>query len=227
MRSWASRGDTAVVDEPFYAHYLHTTRYAHPGAEEVIAAGETDWRAVVERLLADRPGGAAIQYHKHMTHHMLSHIDRAWIKRVSSCFLIREPRRMLLSFAKVIPDPRLDQTGLPQQVEIFNYVREATGQVPPVISSSGVLKAPERSLRRLCQALELPFDAAMLSWRPGKHASDGVWARHWYASVERSSGFAPYQDDDTPLPASLRQLHSDCQRLYDQMAPYCINQVPP
>ena len=49
MRSWGNRPDTVVVDEPFYAFYLKETGTKHPGAEEVIAQGETDWRKVVEQ----------------------------------------------------------------------------------------------------------------------------------------------------------------------------------
>lgn len=223
MRSWASRSDTAVIDEPFYAHYLQHTGYDHPGAEEVIAAYETDWRRVIVGLLPDRSSGVRIVYQKHMTQHMLEHIDRSWIDQVSNCFLIRDPRRMLLSFSKVIPQPRLDQLGLVQQVEIFRHVRRVTGAVPPVISSRGVLSDPEGSLRRLCARLDVPFDSAMLSWKAGRHDSDGIWAKHWYARVEESTGFAPYEHDDSPLPRHLRGLLDDCQGLYEQMAKHCIN----
>jgi len=227
MRSWASRSDTKVIDEPFYAHYLQYTGYNHPGADEVIAAYETDWRRVIDGLLPGRANDGSsdekIVYQKHMTQHMLEHIDRSWIAQVSNCFLIRDPRRMLLSFSKVIPDPRLDQLGLVQQVEIFQHVRRVTGSVPPVISSRGVLSDPEGSLRKLCALLDLPFESAMLSWQAGRHDSDGVWAKHWYASVEKSTGFAPYEHDDSPLPKHLRGLLDECQGLYEQMAKHCIN----
>src|SRR5205085_9328425 len=48
MRSWGNRPDTFVCDEPFYTYYLRATGRAHPGAAEVIAHGETDWRKVIE-----------------------------------------------------------------------------------------------------------------------------------------------------------------------------------
>ncbi len=221
MRSWESRSDTRVLDEPFYAHYLSHTGYDHPGADEVIACGETDWRKVVESLVTT--GGAEpIYFQKHMTQHMLEHIDRSWLSKVSNCFLIRDPRRMLLSFSKVIPNPSLDQTGLPQQVEIFNAVRAATGAIPPVIAAKDVLLNPERALRNLCAALDLSFDRAMLHWRAGRRASDGVWAKHWYAAVEGSTGFAPYKQDDRSLPARMKRLLDECQGLYEQMAQYRI-----
>ncbi|MCY3799774.1 MAG: HAD family hydrolase [Chloroflexi bacterium] len=221
MRAWESRADTRVIDEPFYAHYLAETGLDHPGADEVIRCGETDWRKVVE-CVATNLGAESILFQKHMTQHMLEHIDRSWLGRVSNCFLIRDPRRMLLSFSKVIPNPSLDQTGLPQQVELFNLARDMTGAVPPVIAAKDVLLNPERMLRKLCGALDVGFDRAMLSWAAGRRDSDGVWAKHWYGAVERSTGFSRYVEDDTPLPAQMNGLLDECRALYEQMARHCI-----
>ena len=39
MRAWEARGDTAVVDEPLYAHYLAATGLDHPGRAAVLARG--------------------------------------------------------------------------------------------------------------------------------------------------------------------------------------------
>ena len=36
MRSWSSRKDTFVTDEPFYAYYLKETQKKHPMREEII-----------------------------------------------------------------------------------------------------------------------------------------------------------------------------------------------
>ena len=223
MRSWGNRADTAVVDEPFYAHYLQHTGYEHPGADKIIATYETDWRKIVKQLTADAPEQKAIFYQKHMTHHMLAHIDKSWMTQVTNCFLIRDPRRMILSFAKVIPNPKLDQMGLKHQVDIFHYVCEATGEIPPVISARDVLQNPRKTLGKLCEAIDVPFDEAMLQWAAGKRETDGIWAEYWYASVEKSTCFMPYQPDDTPVPKHLEPLLEECQILYDQMAQYCIN----
>jgi hypothetical protein len=76
MRSWENRPDTVVVDEPLYAHYLHATGLDHPGRDEVIAAGDTDWRRVAAALVGPVPGGARVLYQKHMTHHLLPGIGR-------------------------------------------------------------------------------------------------------------------------------------------------------
>ena len=38
MRSFGNRPDTAVSDEPFYAHYLKATGIDHPGRDEILSA---------------------------------------------------------------------------------------------------------------------------------------------------------------------------------------------
>ena len=46
MRAWENREDCAVSDEPLYAAYLAETGLEHPGWEEIVERGETDWRRV-------------------------------------------------------------------------------------------------------------------------------------------------------------------------------------
>ena len=143
MRSWGNREDTVVIDEPLYAHYLAVTGRAHPGREQVIAHHETNWRRVVEMLLGPQPPGTRIFYQKQMSHHLLPDIGREWLSRVTNAFLIRDPRAMLASLAEKLEEFTLADTGLPQQVEIFDHVLATTGRVPPVVDSADLLAAPE------------------------------------------------------------------------------------
>jgi hypothetical protein len=214
LRSWGNRGDTAVTDEPLYAAYLHATGLDHPGRREILASQPTDPAEVIARLTGPVPGGQAIWYVKHMAHHLLPAMDRGWLEGVTNAFLLRDPHELLVSYAKVRSDPTLADTGLVQQVEIFEQVRARTGVTPPVVDSRDVLTDPWRLLRELCEALAVPFDPAMLAWPPGPRATDGVWASHWYASVESSTGFAAYEPRDEPVPDRLRGLLDDCMDRY-------------
>lgn len=217
MRSWGSRADTFVCDEPFYAHYLLRTGAPHPGREEVIASQENDWRRVAEWLTGEIPEGKRIFYQKQMTHHLLAEMGREWIENVSNAFLIREPRGMLVSLLRVTPGAGVADTGLPQQWELFERVRGSTGRVPPVIDCRDVLENPEGILKRLCEALGVPFDPAMLSWEPGRRPTDGVWAKHWYASVERSTGFHRHVRSDETVPASHAGVYQECLGYYERL----------
>lgn len=217
MRAWGNRTDTIVCDEPLYAHYLLATGIDHPGRDEVIAAQETDWKKVVERLTGPPPRGQAIFYQKHMAHHLLDVIDRGWLSALTHCFLIRDPREMLLSLIGKLPDAAVADTGLPQQVELVDFVQKLTGRTPPIVDARDVLESPREMLTLLCEACGVAFDEAMLSWPAGSRATDGVWAKYWYAAAEQSTGFAPYRPRHEPLPSRYDALLGQCREYYDRL----------
>lgn len=206
MRAWGNRPDAAVLDEPLYGYYLATTGLDHPGRDDVIASQPSDWPDVVAALTGPMPDGKAIFYQKHMTHHLLEAVDRAWLAKMTNCFLIRDPVEVLASYTRVRGDATLEDLGLPQQVEIFETEMALTGAVPPVLDARDVLEHPRDLLDRLCSAVGVPFDERMLSWPPGRRGTDGIWAEHWYAKVEASTGFAPYRPPGEPLAGALRPL---------------------
>ena len=217
MRAWENRADTVVVDEPLYAFYLLRTGLPHPGAAEIIAQDETDWRAVAARLTGALPPGATVFYQKHMAHHLLPEVERDWLWGLEHAFLLRDPREMLLSLSKVTPNPRPEDTGLPQQLELFEEVERRTGRTPPVLDAKDVLDDPRALLGRLCDALGVAFDEAMLSWPAGPRDTDGRWARHWYASVERSTGFEAWHPRTGALDPALEGVLAECVPYYEKL----------
>ncbi len=220
MRSWENRGDTLVVDEPFYAHYLAVTGIDHPGRDEVIASQSTDWREVAAMLHGPLPPGISIHYQKQMAHHLLPDMGRDWLDGLTHAFLIRDPRPMIASLGEKLADFELEATGLPQQVEIFEHVIAREGRVPPVVDSADLLARPEPTLRALCAALGVPYSDRMLHWPAGRRATDGIWAKHWYDRVERSTGFEPYRPRSRTVPAELEPLLAECMPLYEELRRY-------
>jgi hypothetical protein len=217
LRAFGSRPDTAVTDEPLYAHYLAATGAAHPGRDEIIRVHESDWRKVAATLTGPVPGGRPIWYQKHMAHHLLPGIGREWLDALTHAFLIREPDEMVASLLKTIPDAGLADTGLPQQCEIFDRVAGRLGRAPPVVLASEVLKDPRAQLEALCEALGIPFLDAMLAWPPGRRDTDGVWAKHWYAAVEASTGFEPYRRRHVELTEAQARLADECRPWYEKL----------
>jgi Sulfotransferase domain len=221
MRSWGNRSDTIVIDEPFYAYYLDRTGKSHPGAAKIIANGETDWRKIADRLTkAPIPSDKSIFFQKQMTHHLLPDIGREWISELRNCFLIRDPREVILSYIKKNPDPAPEDLGFVQQCEIFDLVQQRTGSVPPVIDAKDILQNPERLLRILCHALGVEFDSAMLSWAPGLRETDGIWAEYWYDEVAKSTSFQPYKQREGIIPDHLRETCERCRECYERLYEY-------
>jgi hypothetical protein len=227
MRSWGNRADTVVIDEPFYPFYLKTTGKKHPGADEVIANGETDWRKVIERLTGPIPGGKRVCFQKQMTHHLLPEVDREWVVDLTNCFLIRDPREVILSYIKKNPEPTLEDLGFVQQMKIFDFVvgtsrrdvrgRRSAPSLPMVIDAKDVLQNPERILRLLCAAIGVEFDNAMLSWPPGLRDTDGIWAKYWYDEVATSTSFQPYEPKEGLVPDRLREIYEQCRQCYERL----------
>ncbi len=220
MRAWGNRQDTFVVDEPFYACYLKATGKQHPGAEEVIATGETDWRKVVAQLTGPMPRGRRIFFQKQMTHHLLPEVDRQWLDAVTNCFLIRDPREVIASYIKKRENPALEDLGYLQQTEIFDFVRTRVKSLPPVLDAKDVLKNPERMLRLLCKAVGVEFSESMLSWPPGLRETDGIWARHWYGEVAKTTSFRPYRPRHDEVPERLNKIYERCRECYEQLHQY-------
>jgi len=224
MRSFENRADCAVWDEPFYAAYLNTTGLDHPIHDKVIAAGTLDWDQVRTQILGAAPGNAAIFYQKHMSHHMLPGVGRDWIMRARNCFLIRRPENVLASYAAKREDVTLGDIGFIEQAEIFEMVADSLGAAPPVVDAADVLAAPETMIPNLCDALGIPFDDTMMSWPAGRRDSDGVWAAHWYNSVEKSTGFMPPRADTrrSELPVHLAEIAEQATPAYEALSKYRI-----
>ena len=218
MRSWENRPDCSVEDEPFYACYLKETGLQHPCREEILDSMSTD-RATIIHQLSEADPGTPLHYQKLMTHHMPEGSDMAWCKALRHCFLIRDPAYIIASYLQKMPDVTAADIGIERQLELFEEITAITGQRPAVIDSDDVLRDPAGVLGQLCEQLGVDFMAeAMTNWPPGRRASDGVWASHWYHAVEDSTGFAPWRERQVELEGQYLALAQRMQPLYESLA---------
>jgi Sulfotransferase domain len=211
MYSFGNRADCVAWDEPFYGFSLKQRGHDHPMRDEVIAANECDWDKLVQTCIT--PAAKPIFYQKHMTFHMEPGFDRSFALKLTNAFLIRPPEEVLASYTQKWADASLHGIGFVQQAEIFDMVANHLGHAPPVIEADQVLANPRATLVKLCAALSIPFDEAMLKWPKGPKNFDGVWASHWYNSVWQSEEFLK------PAPKAIN-LPLELQKIADQARPY-------
>jgi hypothetical protein len=226
MRSFGSRADTFVSDEPFYGCFLKTSGADHPMRDEVIAAMDCDWRSVMQSLRGPTPGGSPVWYQKHMWHHMVGPVGYDDFAGFTHAFLIREPERMIASYLRKREAAAFEDLGLERQAEFFEREAVRLGHAPPVINANDLLANPAGVLSALCNRLGVPWDTAMLSWAPGHRDTDGPWAPHWYRAVEASTGFGPPETDPVELPPEAQRLADRCRPFYALLAAYRILAVP-
>ena len=213
MRSWEARGDCHVSDEPLYAHYLNETGLDHPGRKETLASQSADLDERIATLTGPIPIGKPFWYQKQMAHHLLPEMSIDWIDSLTSCLLIREPKEMLTSLIEFIPSPTVRDTGLAQQLQIF----ERSGCSLPVVDGRDVLEDPPGMMRRLCESLDVPFTEKMLGWPEGPRETDGAWASYWYAKVYRTTGFGKYRPKEIDVPRHLESVLAECDAIYAQL----------
>lgn len=221
MRSWENRTDCEVVDEPFYAYYLAKTQSPHPHFDEILASQSHDYK-VVARQLSQGHCANKVQYQKQMTHHMLDISDLDWAKSIRHCFLIRDPAEVVSSYTQSRGVCSAEDIGIIRQAELYHALTQTTGQNIPVIDSNAVLADPEKQLTLLCNALQVDFQPEMLSWPKGPRDSDGVWASHWYHSVEKSTGFAKVKTTPTVLNSQQKTVVNEVLPSYAYLRSHCL-----
>jgi hypothetical protein len=203
-----------------YGHYLAVSGVDHPGREETIAATLTDPAAVINEMLH---GGSVtpLRFYKNMAHHLVG-FDIAIVDEMENFLLTRDPRDMLPSLAIGLERaPVMRDTGFADQIAIVNRI-QASGRRPIVVDSREVLKEPGSVLEQLCDALDVPWDPAMLSWTAGPKPEDGVWAPYWYARLHATTGFEPYQPKEVALTPELEAIYTECAPLYERLSEYSL-----
>ena len=188
MYSFAQRADTLVIDEPLYAHYLYRSNLNHPGRNEILASMENDGELVVKNVILGSYDKKII-FMKQMAHHLID-LEESFLFKVENIILIRDPRKILNSFSKIIPDVTMNDIGIEKQYKLFLKLI-AEGHFPVIIDSGEILKDPLSALSKLCMALNIPFYEEMLKWEKGPRPEDGVWAKYWYSNVHNSTGLSP------------------------------------
>lgn len=222
MRSFGSRSDTYVSDEPFYGCFLKDSGAGHPMRDEVIAAMDCDWGRMMATLKGPTPDGSPVWYSKQMWHHMAGPVGYEDFGGFTHAFLIREPERMIASYQRKRETVAFEGFGMDRQAEFFDRESDRLSHAPPVIEANDVLADPQGVLSKLCAALGIPWDRAMLAWEPGRRATDGPWAPHWYAAVEASCGFGPPETGKVELPDEAQRVADHCRPFYERLARYRI-----
>jgi len=221
MRSWSSRRDTFVSDEPFYAHYLKSTQNNHPMREKIIKHYLTDYNKIVTHLTNNIPNQKTVWYQKHMAHHIndLNNID--WIKNFENCILIRHPKDVISSYVKKNTLNHIDEIGYPQQYKIMKYLDDI-GKKFIVIDSDILLKNPEKILSQWCNSIDLEFDNSMLRWKKGNHQNDGIWWSHWYDNVIKSTKFQKFSSSDNIVDKKYKLIYDEALDYYKIFFGLCL-----
>lgn len=220
MRSFENRKDTLVWDEPLYAYFLNETKKKHPLYKKIISSYETDIIKLINNI-SSKNIDEKIHYQKHMTHHILDKTPLEWLKNGFNCFLIRDPKDVILSYIKKNQLNDSNDLGFPMQIKLFNIVK-SYGENPIVINANDLSSNPERVLKKLCEKIKISFNKDMLNWPKGKRDTDGLWGDVWYNNVNSSCSFEKFTKDNSKIPEIHKNIFSDCKKIYNELNKHSI-----
>ncbi len=211
MYSFGSRKDTDIYDEALYGYYLNKSGLKHPGYKEIIHNMEINSNKVINQIILKPKKN--INFHKLMTHFLID-IDLDFLKKVKNIIFIRDPKQIINSYNKVIPNPTMQDIGLKKQYELYNHLIETNNEAI-VLDSSILLKNPKETLEILCDRLDISYSNKMLIWSKGPKKEDGIWAKYWYKNVHKSNGFNKYKRQEYFLSQKNQKLAQDCEKYYN------------
>ena len=217
MRSWSSRNDTFVSDEPFYAYYLKETGLNHPMTQEIINYYPNTYDQVVSSINKKIPELKKIWYQKHMAHHLIDLKNIDWIKNFYNCFLIRHPSKVISSYTQKNDLNHINELGYVQQFKLIKYLKK-TGYDFIVIDSDQLINNPKKILEKWCYFLNIDFDNSMLKWEKKIYSTDGIWANHWYDSVLKTDRFnKEIIDKDYKINKQYEKIFEKSLEIYNQI----------
>ena len=216
MRSWSSRKDTFVSDEPFYAYYLKKTKLKHPFYKEIINKYSSNYDEVVNYLINRIPKDKKIWYQKHMAHHIFDFNNIEWVNNFENCILLRHPKEVISSYSKKNKLNTVEELGYPQQYEIIKYLKKINKSYV-IIDSSELLKNPEKVLSNWCMKINIKFDKSMLRWEKGIYVSDGIWWESWYDNVIKTTGFREYEKKDINIENKYDSIYNESMKYYSYL----------
>jgi|TARA_B110000196_G_scaffold76393_1_gene65583 hypothetical protein len=216
MRSWSSREDSFVSDEPLYAYYLKEKQLKHPMYKEIIEHYPNKYEDIVTSLSSEIPNGKEHWYQKHMAHHLIDLNNIDWVKNFENCILIRHPKDVINSYVKKNTLNHVDELGYSQQYKIIKYL-DSIGKNFIVIDSNILLNNPKKILSQWCRSIDLEFDISMLKWEIGNHPQDGIWWKHWYDSVITTNHFQKFSPNQDELDQKYKEIYDEALDYYNKL----------
>ena len=212
-----------VIDEPFYSPYLLNHGLNHPHRQEVLDNVESNFHNVIKKITGDLPSGYQFSFQKQISKHLLPEFKGDWLYSLENFFLIRDFKKILLSYSKIYGEVTNGDLGIKTLHDLFLDIQQKTGIAPLVISSDELLENPERNLRILCQQLKVDFSSKMLTWESELKNSNLLsalapkYGRAWYGNVMKSTGFLPLKNQEINLPNSLQKIFEEEVSYYEKL----------
>lgn len=195
-RVMRERGDLQCLHEPFlHYYYLQKTGRKLPLFDSEQNHPES-YEATRDLIL----GKAEISpvFAKDMSYYVMPELleDREFCAQITHCFLIRHPRKSILSYYRLDPDFSCEEVGLASQWQHFQGI-EKMGLTKPVVLEAEAIQSDTKSAMKLFwKALGLDYKEKAFEWSSESTPQDWQYVKGWHEQVGGSTGINSAKPSD-------------------------------
>lgn len=218
-RIMRERGDLTCIHEPFlYNYYVHRAVRDLPHFE-IDPQKPVAFHEAVDDLMAHAARGPV--FFKDMSFYVVPDLFEhpALAHDFSHAFLIRDPRKAILSYHRLDPDLTLDEIGIEAQWRHVRWLKDTTGAWPPVLEAEVIQRDPVAAMRAFWQRIDLAFIDRAFDWSRQEVPQDWQDVAGWHGDVLESTGIRPPADDtEDEIAAQFEQAADAEPKLRDLLA---------
>ena len=193
--------NSKVLHEPFSAPFYFGPERQHNRYSDQPADPQKTYDATC-KLLQKEYDGKELVFSKDMPCFINSKFEmflREGFRNFKHSFLVRDPRKAIVSFYKASTTPSLTgwsyfdptEAGFVQMYEFYRFVRQHLDPSPVVVDADDLLDDPEGIMKSYCESVGIDYQRGMTRWDPGPvDAGWETWAG-WHEDVLKSSGITP------------------------------------
>lgn len=221
-RIMRERGDLTCFHEPFmYDYYLNRSPRMmpkfEPSDDQRVNYAET-------RAMILEAADAGPVFFKDMSYYHLPQIydDMELAGRLVNLFLIRDPRRSILSYHKLDSDLTSVEVGLEALWLHYHWLVTAMQQTPVILQAEHIQADPVGVVSGAWQQIGLSDCPSAFDWQVENVPDDWKSVSGWHQSVSSATGIRP-PDADEGLDAKFAEAAAKApklQRFLDQHLPF-------
>ncbi len=213
-RIMRERGDLICLHEPFlYDYYVARGVRSLPHFEPE-AGNPTHYEAIRAWILRAAAKGPV--FFKDMSYYVMPRIveDLDFSRRLTNCFLIRDPLASIASYYGLDPDVTCEEIGIAAQWAHYQVLERLLGRAPVVLESEVVQADTKAAMAAVWHNVGLSYREAAFSWSAEKIPKDWQQVGGWHGDVTASAGIqAPKADARERAEARFRALEAEAPKL--------------
>lgn len=214
-RIMRSRGDCDCLHEPFmYDYYVARgiRQFPHFKAEP----GRPTAFADISAMLLERAAESTV-FCKDMAYYVWPAIQKHQdlLERMRHLFLIRDPKRAIMSYYKLDPALTLEEVGYESQWQLYRWLLNSGEAVPTILRAEDVQQHTEQALSAAWQSVGLDYCAEAFEWDQKNAPSDWQQVSGWHQSAIEATSIRT--DTRTPehIDQEFAELAADQPKLND------------